>query len=120
MPPAFARWRRQRRGVHIFSSGSVLAQKLLFAHTNCGDLTGHIGGYFDTSTGAKADPASYRSIAAAINTPAAEVLFLSDVTAELDAAREAGMQTALCLRPGRPEPAPTAHPLVRTFDTVFP
>jgi enolase-phosphatase E1 len=120
VPPAFARWRAQGRAIYIFSSGSVLAQKLLFAHTNAGDLTGHISGYFDTSTGAKADASSYRRISAEIGVPPAEVLFLSDVVAELDAARAAGMMTALCVRPGRPEPEPATHRLVRTFDLIFP
>lgn len=120
VPPAFARWRGQHRGIYIFSSGSVLAQKLLFAHTTGGDLTAYISGYFDTNTGAKADPASYQSISAATGTPAAEVLFVSDVTAELDAARDAGMGTALCVRPGRPGPEPRGHAVVHTFDTLFP
>ena len=118
VPPAFARWREQHRGVYIFSSGSVLAQRLLFAHTTEGDLTKYIDGYFDTNTGAKSERASYESISAAINTPAAEVLFVSDVTAELDAARDAGMRTALCVRPGRPAPAPHGHAVVRTFDAL--
>lgn len=120
VPPALARWRVQRRGVHIFSSGSVLAQKLLFAHTEHGDLTVYIDDFFDTNTGAKNVRASYETIAAATGTSAAEVLFVSDVTAELDAARDAGMRTALCLRPGRPEPEPRGHALVRTFDSLFP
>ena len=120
VPPAFARWREQQRGIYIFSSGSVLAQKLLFAHTNAGDLSAYIDGYFDTTTGAKNSSASYESIASAIHSTAAEVLFVSDVTAELDAAREAGMRTALCVRPGRPEPEPRGHVVVHTFDVLFP
>jgi enolase-phosphatase E1 len=120
VPRAFARWRGQGRGVYIFSSGSVLAQKLLFAHTTEGDLTPYIDGYFDTTTGAKTEAASYRSIAAAIGSPAPEVLFVSDVAAELEAARDAGMQTALCVRDGRAGPEAPARPTVRTFDSVFP
>ena len=120
VPPAFVRWREQHRGIYIFSSGSVLAQQLLFAHTTEGDLTKYIDGYFDTNTGAKSDRASYDSIAAAINTPAAEVLFVSDVTTELDAARAAGMRTALCVRPGRPAPETHGHTVIHTFDTLIP
>jgi enolase-phosphatase E1 len=119
VPPAFARWRGRQRGIYIFSSGSVLAQKLLFAHTTAGDLTVYIGGYFDTTTGAKAERASYESIAAATGAKASEVLFVSDVTAELDAARAAGMRTALCVRPGRPEPEPSGHGIIGTFDVLF-
>jgi enolase-phosphatase E1 len=120
VPPAFERWRGQRRSIHIFSSGSVLAQKLLFAHTTAGDLTAYLGGYFDTNTGAKTDPASYHSISAATGTDASGVLFVSDVTAELDAARDAGMLTALCVRPGSPEPEPRGHTVIHTFDALFP
>jgi enolase-phosphatase E1 len=120
VPPAFARWRTQGRRVYIFSSGSVLAQRLLFVHTADGDLTTYISGYFDTTTGPKSSAASYCSIAADIGAHAADVLFLSDSTAELDAAREAGMQTALCVRPGNPEPQTQTHARVETFDVLFP
>ncbi len=118
--PAFQRWRAQRRGIGIFSSGSVLAQKLLFAHSTAGDLTPYIEFYFDTTTGPKQDEQSYRRIAAALALPPADVLFLSDVLAELDAARRAGMETALCVRSGSAEPTGVSHPFVRTFDEVFP
>lgn len=116
--PAFLRWRAQGRSIHIYSSGSVLAQKLLFAHTDAGDLTPHIGGYFDTNTGPKKEAASYRSIGNEIDLPAASILFLSDVTAELDAARAAGLQTALCVRPGNNETSSDVHTVVNTFDVI--
>ena len=119
VPPAFARWKGQGKGIHIFSSGSVLAQKLIFAHTTEGDLMPYLDGYFDTTTGAKSSAASYQSIAEKIGAPAAEVLFVSDVTAELDAARAAGMMTALCVRPGSREPEQPTHPVVRTFDEIL-
>jgi len=119
VPPAFARWERQGRTVAIFSSGSVLAQKLLFATTPAGDLTRHIRVYFDTTTGAKREAASYRRIARELGLEPARVLFLSDTAAELDAARGAGLGTALCVREGEP-PAVPSHPVVRTFDTVCP
>lgn len=118
--PAFKRWQEQRRAIHIFSSGSVLAQTLLFAHPGDGDLTGYINGYFDTTIGAKTDAASYQSISGRIGSPAAAVLFVSDATGELDAAQDAGMRTALCLRPGSREPQSPAHPVVTTFDVIFP
>lgn len=116
--PAFERWRAQARSIHIYSSGSVLAQRLLFAHTTEGDLTAHIDGYFDTTTGPKKEAASYRSISTQLGLPAASVLFLSDVTAELDAARAAGLRTALCVRPGTDEPPSDAHTVVHTFDVI--
>jgi enolase-phosphatase E1 len=116
--PAFARWTEQGKRVYIYSSGSVLAQKLLFAHTTDGDLTGYLSGYFDTTTGAKRDPASYQSISRQIDVAAAEILFLSDVTAELEAARSSGLKTTLCVRPGNAEA--NWESLVHNFDSIFP
>ncbi len=98
VPLAFARWRKQRRQIAIYSSGSILAQKLLFAHTAHGDLTTQIGAFFDTTTGAKTAAESYRKIAAALQIPPSEILFLSDLHTEIAAARSAGMPAALCDR----------------------
>jgi enolase-phosphatase E1 len=98
--PAFARWRASGLSINIFSSGSVLAQQLLFAHTNSGDLTKYIDQYFDTNVGKKGEAESYRKIAEALGLRADEVLFISDVVAELDAASTAGMETFLSIRPG--------------------
>jgi len=98
--PALERWRRAGLEISIFSSGSGLAQKLLFAHTEAGDLTGFISDYFDTTVGSKTDVESYRKIAAALGLKASEVLFISDVVGELAAASAAGMQTILSVRPG--------------------
>ena len=98
--PAFARWREQGLSINIFSSGSVLAQQLLFAHTEDGDLTAFIDNYFDTNVGKKGDAESYRRIATELGLRADESLFVSDVIAELAAAREAGMSVLLSIRPG--------------------
>jgi len=117
--PALARWHAQSRSLAIFSSGSVLAQKLLFAYSTAGDLTTFLDGFFDTTTGPKREAGSYRQIAAALGVASSAVLFLSDVIAELDAARAAGMRTALVLRPGSVVPAASKHPTVRSFDEVF-
>ena len=119
VPVALARWRAQGIDAGIFSSGSVLAQQLLVRHSSAGDLTSLLRWHFDTTTGAKTDPDSYRRIAASMGIPAASVLFVSDVAAELDAARTAGMQTRLCLRPGnRPPPPGHGHTAIRTFDEL--
>jgi enolase-phosphatase E1 len=120
VPAAFVRWRKQEKKICIYSSGSILAQKLLFAHTAYGDLTGYINDYFDTTTGAKRVKASYEAIAEKVALPARAILFLSDVTAELDAAREADMQTTLCVRPGNAETESATHPVVQTLAAVFP
>ena len=100
VPPALERWRDAGIDVRIYSSGSVLAQQLLFSTTSAGDLTGFLKGYFDTTTGPKTDPSSYAAIAAAFGLPASDILFISDVTRELDAATAAGMQVVFSLRPG--------------------
>lgn len=90
------------RGVdlRIYSSGSIAAQKLFLAHTTDGDLTPLFSGHYDTATGPKQQVESYRRIVADVGCAADVILFASDVVAELDAARAAGMQTRLALRPG--------------------
>jgi len=108
VPPALEAWRGAGIDVRIYSSGSVAAQVLFFGHTVAGDLRPLLNGHYDTTTGSKQEPASYLQIADAFGLPPAEILFLSDVTAELAAARQAGLQTALCLRPGNAEP-PADH-----------
>src|ERR1044072_6763549 len=115
--PAFERWRERGLRINIFSSGSVLAQQLLFAHTEDGDLTPFIDSYFDTKVGKKGEAESYRKIAEAIGLEPQQILFISDVTAELDAATQAGMETLLSIRPGNSE-QPQLYPSIRTFDTI--
>jgi enolase-phosphatase E1 len=107
VPDALRRWSADA-SVAIYSSGSVEAQRLLFRHSIFGDLTGLISAYFDTRTGPKQASASYTAIAAAMNAEPGEVLFLSDVVRELDAAREAGCQTRLVMREGN-APVDDAH-----------
>jgi len=117
--PAFARWHEAGLSISIFSSGSVLAQQLLFSHTEAGDLTPFINDYFDTNVGAKGEAESYRRIANKINLPPAEVLFISDVVTELAAAAEAEMKTRLSIRPGnQPQPDPDRFQIIQTFDEV--
>jgi enolase-phosphatase E1 len=117
--PALERWRTQQLQVGVFSSGSVLAQQLLFRHSSAGDLTGLVHWHFDTNVGAKVDPESYRRIARAVGLPPDAVLFLSDVPRELDAARTAGMQVRLVIRPGNaPIATSQAYPTVTHFDEI--
>ncbi|MFL5518504.1 MAG: acireductone synthase [Gemmatimonadales bacterium] len=116
--PAMERWRSEGIDIAIFSSGSVQAQRSLFRSSTAGDLTRFILAYFDTTTGPKTAPMSYARIAAALERDPTEVLFVSDVGAELDAALMAGMQTALCMREQGSPPATGAHPVIGTFDEV--
>src|SRR5256885_2469851 len=100
VPPALIAWNAAGKDVRIYSSGSVQAQKLFFGHTIAGDLLPRFRGHYDTTTGPKKEPASYAKIAEEYRLPPAEILFLSDVVGELDAALAAGMQTGLVVRPG--------------------
>lgn len=107
----------------VYSSGSVPAQKLFFGHTDAGDLTALFEGWFDTEVGHKRDAGSYREIARRLDRPAGDILFLSDVVEELDAAREAGMRTALIdRREDYPQPrlgdAAHGHARVERFDAI--
>jgi enolase-phosphatase E1 len=88
-------WHAAGRRLAVFSSGSVGAQKLLFGHSEAGDLASLFDAFFDTEVGHKREADSYRRIAQALDQPPEEILFLSDVVEELDAAREAGMRTLL-------------------------
>lgn len=117
---ALRHWHAQGIPLHVYSSGSIAAQKLFFAHTEAGDLTKLFSGYFDTTSGPKQQADSYRSIAQAIGEDPANLLFLSDVEKELDAAREAGWQTTWLVRPqdnpqSDAELAKARHPWVRDF-----
>ena len=117
--PALTRWRLAGLNVSIFSSGSVLAQQLLFAHTEAGDLTPLLNHYFDTGVGKKGEAESYRRIAAAIELQRSDILFISDVVTELAAAREAGMKTALSIRPGnQPQDSRDQYPIIHSFDEL--
>jgi enolase-phosphatase E1 len=115
---AFARWSATNVRVAIYSSGSVQAQRLLFANSEHGDLTRFIANYFDTGTGPKKVAESYRRIARSLGAPPLQILFVSDVHAELSAAREAGMQTVLSLRPGNPEEAVKGEETISSFDEL--
>jgi enolase-phosphatase E1 len=118
VPAAFERWKKSGKMIAIFSSGSVLAQKLLFGRTTAGDLAPFITGYFDTSTGPKREEQSYREIARALGLLPEQILFVSDVKEELDAAAAAGMQTALSVRPGNHAQPPSKHAVIHNFDEV--
>jgi enolase-phosphatase E1 len=116
--PALQQWSKGNLDVRIFSSGSVLAQRLLFENSEHGDLTPMLRGYFDTTIGAKSDPESFRKIARAFGLLPSQIMFISDVTAELDAAKEAGYATLLCLRPGNRPQVGHAHRTISSFEEI--
>ncbi len=111
-------WHARGIPMYVYSSGSVAAQKLFFSHSEAGDLEPLFSGHFDTETGAKRETGSYRRIAEAIGVPAREILFLSDIVEELDAAAAAGLRTTLLARaPGRC-PQGATHPCVADFHAI--
>jgi enolase-phosphatase E1 len=119
VPPAFRRWRAEGRTIAIYSSGSELAQRRLFATTEHGDLTPFITRFFDTAIGAKVEAASYTKIAAALRLPAADICFVSDLVRELSPARLAGFEVRLAVRPGNaPQEGAPTFTAVPAFDNL--
>jgi enolase-phosphatase E1 len=119
--PRLRAWHAAGVAIAVFSSGSVASQRAWFAHTDAGDLSGLIGGYFDTvSAGPKRERASYAAIAAALGVEPDALVFLSDVPAELDAAVAAGWRTIGVRRVGEPAQAWDfgRHAVVASFDEV--
>jgi enolase-phosphatase E1 len=111
------RWHDAGIKLYVYSSGSVHAQKLLFAHSDAGDLTPLFAGYFDTRIGHKREAQSYATIAAQLALPAGNILFLSDIQEELDAAHTTGMKTLWLVRDSKPV-SQGGHRHVRDFDAI--
>ena len=117
----FNSWREAGIDLYVYSSGSVRAQKLLFAHTAWGDLTPLFTGYFDTGTGPKKEASSYRRILEETGLKGTEMLFLSDIAEELAAARAAGMHTCRLDRDSPASGAPAVSedwPVVGDFSAI--
>lgn len=113
-------WKVRGLSLYVYSSGSVAAQKLFFAHSEAGDLTPLFDGYFDTEIGGKREANSYSRIVSEIGVPPARVMFLSDIAAELDAARAAGLRTTQLCRPPEVCAPDSKHPCVADFDPIEP
>jgi len=119
VPPALSRWAESGMTIAIYSSGSVLAQRLLFGNSELGDLTPFIDQYFDTAVGAKGSAESYAQIARVLALVPNAILFISDVDAELAAAKTAGMQVLMCARPGNAAHSSAVAATVRSFDEIL-
>lgn len=102
----------------VFSSGSVAAQRLLFGHSQAGDLTPLLAAFFDTRIGPKREMPAYAAIARALAAKPAEILFLSDVAEELDAAAGAGLAVCQLVRPGDGTRPSGRHPEAADFPAV--
>ncbi len=116
--PALRRWRAAGLSLWVYSSGSVEAQRLIFGHSDAGDLAGLFSGFFDTRVGGKREAASYETIVAEIGVEAGEVLFLSDMAEELDAARAVGLRVCQVVRPQDGTMPESRHPTAGSFDTL--
>lgn len=117
--PALDGWKAANKDIRIYSSGSVQAQLLFFGHTIVGNLLDRFSAHYDTKVGGKKESPSYMHIAGEAGLDPARILFVSDIVAELDAAREAGLQTALSLRPGNAEVASdNSHPAISSFAEI--
>ena len=110
-------WKSKGLSLYIYSSGSVYAQKLLFGHTEYGDLNPLFSGYFDTHIGGKRESSSYAKITEEIGLPAEQLLFLSDIKEELDAAKAVGMQTIWLTREGITD-LDAEHQQLLSFDAI--
>jgi enolase-phosphatase E1 len=116
-------WQAAEVPVYVYSSGSIRAQELYFAHTFDGDLRPLFSGFFDTTSGPKQDPDSYRRISACVGVQPQDLLFLSDLTPELDAAAAAGLPTTWLVRPAdttvdEAQLRRSRHPIARSFAEV--
>jgi enolase-phosphatase E1 len=115
---AMRRYVADGAALYVYSSGSIAAQRLFFGYSAAGDLLPLLRGFFDTTIGSKVEAPSYARIAEAIGVEPARIAFFSDNAAELDAAREAGLQTVQLARPEDGTVAVDRHPAVTTFDGV--
>ena len=114
---ALMHWKNSGIQLHVYSSGSVTAQKLLFGHTDFGDLNTLFSDNFDTLIGGKKETNSYRKIVEQLKVPAHNILFLSDTVEELDAAKGAGMQTYWLVREGD-SPTQSHHMIAQSFSDI--
>jgi enolase-phosphatase E1 len=117
VPVALERWKQQGLGLGIYSSGSVQAQQLLFSYSVFGDLTPYFSHYFDTEVGGKKEVQSYQNISQSLNLHPSDILFLSDVVAELNAAKAAGFQVTQLLRSKSMQAG--SHPTATDFASLL-
>lgn len=116
------KWHREGMPLYVYSSGSVKAQKLFFGYSQDGDLLPLFSGHFDTLMGGKRETQSYLNILAELQKThadlnAKDVLFLSDIKEELDAAKEVGIQTVWLIREDE-IPADAEHKAVKSFAEI--
>lgn len=122
VPDKLREWLDEGINLYVYSSGSEKAQRLFFRYSTFGDLRLLFAGYFDTTIGPKREAQSYRNLAEQVALAPSDILFLSDIEEELDAAAEAGMRTIWVVRPQEstvdPGKVKSKHPVVTSFDEI--
>jgi len=118
VPDALRQWKQQGRVLAVYSSGSIDAQQLLYAHTTAGNLTAMFNHWFDTRIGSKKESQSYREIATAMEAKPEQILFISDAISELKAASNVGIKTVFSLRPGNPETENKGFAQINSFEQI--
>ncbi|XP_052206328.1 probable bifunctional methylthioribulose-1-phosphate dehydratase/enolase-phosphatase E1 1 [Diospyros lotus] len=120
VPEALENWHVSGIKVYIYSSGSRLAQRLLFGNTSYGDLRKYLCGFFDTTVGGKKETSSYTRIKESLGVDnASEILFVTDVYEEAVAARAAGLEVIISVRPGNgPLPENHGFKTIKSFSEI--
>ncbi len=110
------KWKSAGLSLGVYSSGSVKAQELLFGYSIEGDIKNLFSYFFDTRVGHKREAQSYKTIAGLTKLNPQDILFLSDIKEELDAAKLAGFSTTQLLR--KPDVITGSHPTVKNFSEI--
>ncbi|XP_004488728.1 probable bifunctional methylthioribulose-1-phosphate dehydratase/enolase-phosphatase E1 [Cicer arietinum] len=120
VPEALEKWNALGIKVYIYSSGSRLAQRLIFGKTNYGDLRKFLSGFFDTTVGNKKETKSYVEISQSLGVDKpSDILFVTDVYQEATAAKAAGLEVIISIRPGNgPLPENHGFKTVKSFSEI--
>ncbi len=118
VPEVLKKWHKEGLQLGIYSSGSVEAQRLIFGQSIAGNLNVYLSFNFDTSVGTKRDSQSYKNILQQLNVKALNLLFLSDIVEELNAAAAVGINTGLLLRDNSATTMQNTHPVFHNFHDI--
>jgi 2,3-diketo-5-methylthio-1-phosphopentane phosphatase len=118
VPPALERWGAERLRTFVYSSGDADTQRRFFKFSNLGDQTQHIEGFFDTTIGAKTDPASYLRIAEKIGVDPNQILFVTDAPKELIPSDSVGYVVRFANRAGNVFSNENNFPAISSFDEI--
>lgn len=89
--------------IFVYSPESTESQKLLFTHSDDGDIIDLFSGFYDATSRSSIESESYKKIAEEIGMPIDEIMYLTDNPKEAAAAVTSGMQCNLVIRKGNAE-----------------